>query len=250
MLGKILIGVGILALIAAAVAYLSVKTNENEPPPKLVANFVDLNKIEKISKYRSCTGHVTVPQDGRESRRNMKHYFWVKPEFNKGNTVEIYSPYDGYVSVVRDEPGLNLEGEIWIRPKSNFVFLPPVGVWQFSVQHIDVNDDLKRGSEVKAGQLLGFAALSEKRGNSFDIVFGKMSIFPKKIDNWTAPFTDLDSIFNQMSENVLGQYKQKGLTEEEIILSKEIRDQNPCTYKGNGPYFDDKDDTDNWVVLK
>lgn len=250
MLGKILLGIGTLFLILISVIVFSVISNGNEPPPNLVANFVDSSKIEKISRFRSCAGHVTVPQDGRETKRNMKHYFWVKPEFNKSNTVEIYSPFDGYVSVIRDEPGLNLEGEIWIRPKSNFVLLPPVGVWQFSVQHIDVKDGLKRGSEVKAGELLGYAALSEKRGNSFDIVYGKMSLIPKKIGNWTAPFTDLDSVFNHMSENVLAQYKQKGLSEEGVILSKEERDKNPCIYKGNGPYFLNQEDPANWLELK
>lgn len=61
------------------------------------------------------SGHVTVPQDNRESKRNMKHYYWVKPEYNKSETVEIYAPYDGYVSVLRNGPGLNLAVEIETR---------------------------------------------------------------------------------------------------------------------------------------
>lgn len=250
MAGKILIGIGILALCLVALIFFSVKSARSEPAPQIVSNFTNLDKIEKISKYRSCAGHVTVPQDGKESRRNMKHYFWVKPEYNKENTVEIYSPYDGYVSVLRSEPGLNLEGEIWIRSKSNLVFLPPIGVWQFSVQHIDVIKDLKMGSEVKAGELIGYAALSEKRGNSFDIVFGKMNIIPQKIDNWTAPFTDLDSVFNHMSDEVFAKYEQKGILRDNIIISKEKRDQTLCEYQGEGPYFNNQFAEDNWTILK
>lgn len=251
MVKKILIVIGILVLILIALIFFSVKSAQSEPAPQIISNFTDLDKIEKISKYRSCAGHVTVPQDGREGRRNMKHYFWVKPEYNKEKTVEIYSPYDGYVSVLRSEQGLNLEGEIWIRPKSNLVFLPPIGVWQFSVQHIDVKKDLKIGSEVKAGELIGYAALSEKRGNSFDIVFGKMSIIPKKIDNWTAPFTDLDTVFNHMSKEVFAKYEQKGITsKEDLIISKEKRDQALCEYQGEGPYFNNQFAEDNWTMLK
>lgn len=251
MLGKILIGGGIFGLLLVALIFFSVQSNQNEPPPEIIANFTNLDKIEKISKYRSCAGHVTVPQDERESRRNMKHYFWIKPEYNKSNTVEIFSPYDGYISVLRNEPGLNLEGEIWIRPKSSLVFLPPIGVWQFSVQHIDVRKDLKMGSAVKAGELIGFAALSEKRGNSFDIVYGKMSIFPRKIDNWTAPFTDLDTVFNHMSAEVFSQYQQKGATSKDnLTISKEKRDQALCEYQGEGPYFDNQFAEENWLVLK
>lgn len=129
--------------------------------------------------------------------------------------------------------------------------MPPIGVWQFSVQHIDVRKDLRRGSEVKAGELLGFAALSSERGDSFDIVYGKMSMIPKKIDNWTAPFTDLDSIFNRMSDEVFAKYQQKGVTsKEELIISKEKRDQALCEYQGEGPYFNNQFAEDNWTILK
>lgn len=180
----------------------------------------------------------------------MKHYFWVKPEYNKGQTVEIYAPYNGYVTLLRNEPDLNLEGEIWIAPKSLLSFLPPMGAWQFSVQHIDVRTDLKPGSELKAGELIGYAALSEKRGNSFDIVYGKMSFTPKKIDNWTAPFTDLDTVFNHMSSSAFANYQQKGIaSKEELTISKEARDQEACEYKGEGPYFAPHQGIDDWAKV-
>lgn len=106
------------------------------------------------------------------------------------------------------------------------------------------------GSEVKAGELIGYAALSEKRGDSFDIVYGKMSMIPTKIDNWTNPFVDLDSVFNHMADAVFAQYQKKGITSrEDIITSKEKRDQNPCQYMGEGPYFSNQEDSDNWVLL-
>lgn len=251
MIRKILIGLGILVLLLISAVLVSLKINENQPPPILVTDFVDFDKIARISKFRSCAGHVTVPQDERESKRSMKHYFEVKPEFNKNQTVGIYSPYDGFVTVLRSAPEEGLEGEIWIAPKRKLVMAPPFGIWQFSVQHIEVKKGLKMGSEVKAGELIGYAAFSGSRIPTFDIVYGKMASpsAPKKIDNWNSPFSDLDSIFYHMSDEVLAQFQQKGINLENIIVSKEERDSNPCTYRDQGPYFAG-DSQDNWVKLK
>lgn len=251
MVRKILIAVGVLIVILLSVAFFSIKSAQKEPPPQIVANFTNLDKIEKISKYRSCQGHVTVPQDERETRRSMKHYFWVRPEYNESEKVEIYSPYEGYVSIVRSEPELNLEEEIWISSKNIFAMLPPIGVWNFSVQHLDVRKDLKVGDKVKAGELIGYAALSQKRGNSFDIVYAKLGIPPKKIDGWTAPFSEIDSVFNHMSDEVFAEYQKKWITsKDELFISKEERDQNPCQYQGEGPYFAPQEKTDDWAELQ
>lgn len=251
MLRKILIGIGTLILILGFAVVFSIKSNENVPPPVLVANFVNLDKIEKISKYRSCTGHLVIPQDGKELRSNMKHYFWVKKEFNKSGTVEIYAPYNGYVSALYNDQKENLEGEIWISPKKVFAMMPPFGMWNFSVQHIDVREDLKLGSEVKAGELIGYAALSDERGDSFDIVYGKLGMPPKNIDNWSSPYSDLDSVFNHMEENVFAQYKQKGIpSKEDLFISKEQRAQSPCKYNSSGPYFTRQEGQDDWSEIQ
>lgn len=241
--------VGVVVIVFVLTLAVLLVLAQNAPPPQIIANFVELSKIEKISKFRSCAGHTTVPQDEREMKRNMKHYFWVKAKYMGSDTVEIYSPYDGYVTSVREDRADGLEGEIWIAPKDMFVILPPVGRWMFSIQHINVLPGLKRGSEVKAGQVIGHAAVATKNRETFDIVFAKGGIFPKKIDNWTGPFTDLDSVFNHMSKNVLAEFTARGLNAKEAIISKESRDQNPCVYKDNGPYFLNQDNRDNWIIL-
>ncbi|MBI2337562.1 MAG: hypothetical protein HY429_00960 [Candidatus Levybacteria bacterium] len=251
MVKKVLIGVGVLIVVLFTAVFISIKSAQGQPPPTITANFTDLSKIERISRYRSCAGHVTVPQNGSENKRNMKHYFWVKPEFNKAKTVEIYSPYDGFVADVRAEPNMNLEGEMWITPMQIFGLVPPLGVWSFSVQHIDIRPDLKLGDKVKAGELIGWLAVSQNRGDSFDIVYGKSGFPPKTIDNWTDPFADLDSVFTYMSDAVFAQYQQKGIaTKADLIISKAKRDQNLCQYQDEGPYFSNQDESSNWTVLK
>lgn len=247
---KILIGIGVLVVVLISAVFISLQLAKQEPPPLLAANFVDLNQISKISKFRSCAGHTVVPQDGREMKRSMKHYFWVKDEYLGTDKIPIYSPYEGLVSVIRSEPGKGLEGEIWIAPKGKFAMLPPFGRWMFSVQHINVRQDLKVGSQVKEGEIIGYAYADDKGGDSFDIVYAKSAVIPKKIDNWTAPFEDLDSVFNRMSEEVFKEYQARGLTKEDLVLTKEARDQKPCTYDGNGPNFESEDDSLNWTELR
>src|SRR3990167_3193569 len=215
---KILKVIGVLILILVLAIIILFILSQNAPAPQIVANFTELDKIEKISKYRSCAGHTTVPQDEREMKRSMKHYFWVKPQFLGSDTVKIYSPYDGFVTGLRKDPEEGLEGEIWITPKDIFALLPPVGRWSFSVQHINVLNNLKQGSEVKAGELIGYGAVATENRDTFDVVYGKGSLTPKQIDNWMGPFADLDSVFNHMSETVYVQYQKKGVSSKDQVI--------------------------------
>lgn len=218
--------------------------------PLLISNITELSKIEKISKYRSCVGHTTVPQNEIEMKRSMKHYFKVKQEFLGDKTVEIYAPFDGYVSTIREDRANGLEGEIWIVPNDIFVILPPIGRWSFSVQHINIKEGLKRGTEVKAGEIIGYAAVSPNvNRDTFDVVYGKGAFLPKMIDNWNGPFLDLDSIFNHMSAKVLDEFQKKKVSKDTVIINKNKRDQSPCRYKDNGPYFLGPDDPKDWVLL-
>lgn len=242
--------VGVVIFVLATSVFTLFILAQKAPPPQIVANFTELDKIEKISKYRSCAGHTTVPQDEREMKRSMKHYFSVKPEYLGDDTVNIYSPYDGFVAVIREDRADGLEGEIWIAPKDMFVMLPPVGRWTFSVQHINIREGLKRGNEVKAGELIGYAAVAAGNRNTFDVIYAKGSLVPKRIDNWMGPFSDLDSVFNHMSEGTFAQYREKGISsKEELVISKQERDQNPCVYKDNGPYFLNYENSEDWTTL-
>jgi hypothetical protein len=248
---KVFKGIGVFFLIVLSLIILSIVSSKNEPPPMLRANVVDMDNITKISKFRSCAGHVTVPQSQEETKRSMKHYYWVKPELVGTDAVKIYSPYDGYISDVRSDPEEHLEGEVWIIPKRAFPILPPLGIWQFSVQHIIVREDLRRGSEVNAGDVIGHAAVPEANRASFDVVYAKQALVPKMIDNWNSPFAQLDSVFNHMSEEVFSQYQSKGIvSRDELITTREVRDSKPCQYQGEGPYFSNQEDLDNWAFLK
>lgn len=253
MIKKILIGIGVLILFLISIFLLSFKINELTPPPKIVANFMDINKIRQMSKYRSCAGHTVVPQDGREMKRSMKHYVEVYPELRKEELVEIYSPYDGFISMIRADMADLLEGEIWIAPDRGLLtVLPPFNLWMFSFEHVQPRKDLKIGVKVKAGELIGYASflVAKRTEPTFDVIYGTMGLPMKTLDNWNSPFGNLDSVFNHMSEEILAQFEKRGITKENIIISKEERDGNPCTYRGQGPYFNNHADPANWLELK
>jgi hypothetical protein len=171
----------------------------------------------------------------------MKHYFTLHPEYEKENFVEIYAPYDGYMALFVGPE------EIWVAPGKKSVFgILPMNRWMFSVTHVKPRADLNMGDYVKAGEVIGYGTFSPKyeRGYpSFDVVYGKLGslLKMKKVDNWRSPYGDLDSIFNHLSPEVLAQYEQKGITRENVIISKEERDADPCMYRDEGPYFEHKD---------
>ena len=107
------------------------------------------------------------------------------------------------------------------------------------------------GSKVKAGEIVGYASflVAERTDPTFDVIYGTMGLPMKTLDNWNSPFGNLDSVFNHMSDEVLAQFEKRGINKEDIILSKEERDQDPCTYRENGPYFNNHSDPANWVEL-
>jgi len=213
------------------------KKTGNSEPPVLVKNFVDLRKIEKISKFRSCQGHLVIPVDGNEPKSNMKHYFWLKPEYQNTKKVKLFAPYTGKISETRAEPNEGLEGEIWISNGNS---------WQFSIEHIQILSSLKKGEKVEAGQLLGYAA-----GDDFDIVYAKGALIQKKIDGWNSPFAALDSVFNHMSDELLTEYRNNGVNAPKgMIYKRSFREANPCVYRDKKGGFESGDLLEDWVYLK
>lgn len=212
------------------------KHTEPVSQPILTANFIDLAKVEKISKYRSCQGHTVVPQDESESARNMKHYVILKPEYVGGNKVEVYSPISGIVSSTRAEPQKGLEGEIWLGNKDSN--------WAVSIQHLVILDSIKEGKKVKAGEIIGHVA-----NNGIDVVYGVGAGNVKTIDGYQSPYLNLDSPFNHINESVLALYQAKGIEKADLIYSKEYRDQNPCKYRDERGGLNDIDHPEDWVKI-
>lgn len=188
----------------------------------LTADPLDLSQIEAMSKYRSCAGHDRSGWSFDkvfEANRSMKHYFYPVPAFQGTlDKVKVFAPFDGTVSSIFREAD-KVDG----RPHNgNGITLTPdvdkaVGL---QVGHVYFVGDFSVGQRVKAGALIGYAALGDK-GNDFDIdLMGPMQ------PNGEI----LGSIFDHMTPKVLADFAAVGVTPSNAIISKAERDASPCDF--------------------
>ena len=103
-------------------------------------NYLDLNKIDKISKFRSGMGHDY--SDDFESCRSMKHYF--NPNVEDYSQIEIFSPVDGIVVSMIESNGIRINIKSSEYPE-----------YQFVIFHIHPLPDLEIGDTVSAGEQIG-----------------------------------------------------------------------------------------------
>ena len=116
---------------------------EEQGIPRFVkTDYIELEKIYRISKFRSSVGHDY--SDSFESCRSMKHYFMPWENINWA-TVKIYSPVSGTVKKVDQE----LEG---IQLHIEFDEYP---AFRFKIFHINMAKQYKAGDKVAEGEQLG-----------------------------------------------------------------------------------------------
>ncbi|MDP1678314.1 MAG: hypothetical protein Q8L88_15760 [Bacteroidota bacterium] len=193
-------------------------------PSKFISvNYIELDKIERISKFRSAIGHDY--SDGVESCRSMKHYFQPKSAVD-WSQVKIFSPIEGTVVRIFEEWAGT---QVQIQPKT-------VQSCTIIIFHIALQKPLTVGDSVYAGELLGTHIGSQTMS---DIAVG----FSVQ-NSWK-----LFSYFDVMTDSLFQQYTAKGLlSRNECIISKETRDAD--SLKCNGDTFGSSGTLENWVVLK
>ena len=113
---------------------------EDSIPQFVNNNYLDLNKIEKISKFRSGMGHDY--SDDFESCRSMKHYF--NPNVEDYSLIEIFSPVDGVVVSMVESNGIRINIKSSEYPE-----------YQFIIFHIDLLPEIEIGDIVSEGELIG-----------------------------------------------------------------------------------------------
>lgn len=226
----------------------SLPDKEEEVDKFIVSNPVDLSQIKKISKFRSCSGHDFSGQnvDGvREKNRSMKHYF--KPVDSLAESigeVKVFAPYNGRIKSVTDER----------EPRGKQIILNSENnSWDVTIFHVDLLPSLKEGVEVTAGQLLGYAHIASQ-GSDFDIAISKFvggipdfkstsSDQMEKMQEFFFSMMMMDSVFNHMTPDVTSDFEKFGITNENIIITAEERDKNPCI-------FERTENAEDWVELQ
>ncbi len=217
----------------------------------IVVNPLDLSQISGFSKYRSCMGHdyrgPTVREGKKESTpRSMKHYIKVKEELaGKNEVIKAIAPFTGEISNIekRDPERKPYDQQVWIAPDS-----PSPRVWNFVFFHIDLRDDLKEGSKVQAGEVIGTAHMTRGPQNYTD----NFDMAVKLTRPMAAPA--IDEPFLHMTDEVLAEYAQYGINPTNIAISKEYRDANLCPTTGDSlagdVYFPPTTDPNDMIFLK
>lgn len=221
--------------------------------PKIVHhNFIELDKISKISKFRSGVGHdFSRGKNETDSCRSMKHYFepigiddafWQK--FNEGKIsksdwprVKYFAPVNG--TIIDMCPAKNIYGDeedqflIQSKEYSN--------IW-FGFFHVIIKEGLHKGSNVKSGEFLGTIS----PGNSGEIA---VSINPNTNEQSV-------SFFELIDKNVFLEYKKRGIDSiDKLIITKKERDKNPLICDKKMPHrfigsskILNKEEYDSWSI--
>ncbi|MBL8643133.1 MAG: hypothetical protein JNK21_04300 [Rhodospirillaceae bacterium] len=192
--------------------------------PKFVnTNYIDLTKIDRISRFRSMVGHnysdstqfgLDAVRDARgiENCRSMKHYF-MTPD----STVSIFAPVAGTVTSIRvGVLGDTVEIRADAQPDFNF-----------GIFHVKLARPLAIGEHVAEGQHLGSHTGSD--------TWSDISVWVQ-----TPRGKHLISYFETLTEAAFAPYKARGIASiEPLVRSRADRDADPnvCSFN-NAPAAD------------
>ena len=194
--------------------------------PRFVdVNYIEFERIYKISKFRSAVGHDY--SDAFEDCRSMKHYFWLNGD-SGWETARLYIPVNGTVSWRFEE---FLGTQVWIRSDDYPDF-------QFGIFHIKLQDStLTEGQAVTAGQLLGTHISSRTYS---DIAVSINSPGGRK----------LVSYFYVMSDALFQRYQARGLlNRNDVIIGRQERDALPLTCSGE-TFVSGTGVLEDWITLQ
>ncbi|MHA1144275.1 MAG: hypothetical protein ACTSRW_06015 [Candidatus Helarchaeota archaeon] len=180
------------------------------PPRICTSDFIELDKIEWISKFRSYMGHDF--SDLFEHDRSMKHYFNPKSEYGYTNdNISIYSPTDGIIVTIEYESHQLQTGEI--RGKHVIIMSLLNPMFFVTLFHVNVQGNLNVGMIISSGDLVGYADCRE--GGNVDVAIQCQILGSYKYYSY----------FDVMTDDVFSSYQTRGLQNRSAIInSKALAD--------------------------
>jgi len=192
--------------------------------PKFVrVNYIELDSMARISKFRSSVGHDY--SDAFEQCRSLKHYFEPKANVNWA-AIRIFSPVTGTVTRVTQEwAGTRLE-----------IVSKDYPAFRFVIFHINMPTIPNINDPVAAGQLLGTHIGSQTYSDIAVLV------------NEPTHQGMLISYFDLITDSLFSTYSLRGVTgREDLIIPKSNRDASPLMCSGDT--FTSVDTLQSWFVL-
>ena len=197
------------------------------PVPQYVnEDWIELDKIAKIGKYRSTIGHG-YPGDGNPT--SDKHYFYPKSSYGYSNdTIRVYSPVNTKVTKIVWEQHQLSDGTI--RGKQIHIQSIEHPSITFVLFHINIEPTgLQINQELIAGQWIGYCDCREGASNDIAIHRGTGTI------SWFEVITD--SLFSA--------YNSRGITNRSLMIKTDAQVAESAT---NGYNFSNSDPAD-WIDL-
>ena len=195
--------------------------------PKICnANYIDLSKIGRISRFRSTVGHSYTDGDSTETCRSMKHYFEPKSSVD-WTSVDIFAPTTGTIMDLRPD---GIAGyQIRIRPRD-------VPAFDISLFHVNPDSGIIARKWVNAGEHIGKHASSY---TTSDIA----------VSNGGKETGTLISYFEVITNDVFSFYQARGVSSRQAaIITKEERDADPVPCVGE-EQFTMHGTIPDWLVL-
>lgn len=206
--------IGLLLAVTVGVSFPPVRPVEAATNRFIVRSPIDLTQINRISKFRSCvdqdfSGYNVNTQ--RERSRSMRHYLEpVEALRNSTNQVKVFAPVAGTITRIANESSRGKQ--IWISTTDR------EADWSVLFFHVNVLSKWKKGSRVRAGQLIGYANL--RNGRSFEIA----------VQQITSRGRVLDSLAARLSTAVASKFSGEGLTSASTVVSRTARNAAPCDF--------------------
>lgn len=203
---------------------VSADINSDNPPKFIQADFVELDKVFMVSKFRSGMGHDFSVGSG-ETCRSMKHYFTSidanQPDYKTlgggdktkfpmptmDKDVKIFSPVDGTLKSTNFDD-VAYDHELQVTPDA----YPGVTI---RLMHVQNAPGITEG-KVKAGQLIGLVLANQ----SFDLAIESQGSGKNK--------TGFISYFAALPDEIFAKYQARGVaSRDDLIITKEFRDAHP-----------------------
>ncbi|MFN8209008.1 MAG: hypothetical protein U0T82_16610 [Bacteroidales bacterium] len=197
--------------------------NLKAPPHFISQNYIEIDKIARISRFRSGVGHDY--SDFTEHCRSMKHYFEPLPGVD-WTKVKIYSPVTGIITRMEQE---------WSGTKIE-IASAEYPAFRFSIFHIVPASSWTINQAITEGTLLGTHVGTQ--------TYSDISVIVNDITKQGR----MVSWFDVITDGLFAEYQAAGIgTRESMIIQKQERDLHPLTC--NGDTFIGVDSLDAWVNL-
>ena len=167
------------------------------------SDYIDLDKINWISKFRSGMGHDY--SDDFESCSSMKHYY--HPSVSNWTEVGIYSPVDGTILDITYNEEF---GDVTVMIKSD-----AYPAYKFILFHLQLDPSITNGVSVTAGQNIGYHGST----NTMSDIAVRIST-----EDNGVPMQRLVSYFDVMTDGLFSNYVARGVSDRtDLIISYEDR---------------------------